>query len=91
MYYYGKQYARNICGGILTLAEARDYGYAETGEVTSEAGYVTRKGNRENSVVYIAGKGKRAGQFYYLAPRFDTTRYCWRVYIARREGVNSEK
>jgi len=91
MYYYGKKYARNICGGILTLAEARRYGYSETGEVTSEAGYVTRKGNRENSVVYIAGKGKRQGQFYYLAPRFDTTRYCNRVYIARGGGDNENK
>lgn len=80
---YSKRVARNLCGEWLTLAEAREYGFSETGEKSLEAGYVSRRGNIENSIVYIAGKGRRAGQFYYLAPNYETTRYCWRVYIAR--------
>lgn len=75
--------ARNLCGGYCTLQDAREMGFTETGERTRQAGYVSRKGNPELSIIYIAGKGRRQGQFYYLAPCLNSTRYCWRVYIAR--------
>ena len=83
---YPPKPARNICSGLLTLAEARKYGYTESGELTRQAGYVSRKGNPEQSIVYIAGKGKRQGQFYYLAPCYDTTRYCLRVWLKKEGG-----
>lgn len=75
--------ARNIYGDLLTLAEARQYGYSETGEKTVQTGYISRRGDIEKSLVYIAGKGKRSGQFYYLAPNYDSTLCSWRVYIAK--------
>lgn len=87
---YSKTYASNLCGQPLNLRDAREMGFTETGEMTREVGYVSRRGNPDFSIVYIAGKGKRAGQFYYLAPCYDTTRYCWRVYIARREAGSDE-
>ena len=76
--------ARDINGSILNLEGARDMGYTESGDKTKQAGYVTRRGDREKSIVYIAGKGRRAGQLYYLAPCFESSLYCWRVYLEKR-------
>lgn len=79
--------ARNLCGGYCTLADAREMGYTESGEIRRQAGYVSRRGDIEKSIVYIAGRGKKQGQFYYLAPCFDSTRYCLRVYLAKNGGA----
>ena len=76
--------ARNLCGGYCTLADAREMGYTESGEKTKQSGYISRRGDIENSIVYIAGKGKRSGQLYYLAPAYDSTFYCWRVWLTKR-------
>ena len=81
---YPPRPAFDIGGSWLTLAAAREDGYTESGEKTKQAGYVSRRGDIENSVVYIAGKGKRSGQLYYLAPAYDSTFYCWRVWLTKR-------
>ena len=81
---YPPQPARDCFGNWLTLAAAREMGLNESGEKTKQSGYVSRRGDIENSIVYIAGKGKRAGQLYYLAPAYDSTLYCWRVYLVKR-------
>ena len=83
---YPPRPARDLCGNWLTLENARDMGLTETGEKTRQAGYCTRRGDREKSIVFIAGKGKRAGQLYDLAPCFDTTRYCYRVWLKKAGG-----
>ena len=53
-------------------------------EVTAQTGYISRKTKalteRDNTPVFVAG-GNRKGQLYYLLPRYDTTRYCWRCYL----------
>ena len=81
---YPPRPARDIGGDWLTLAAAREDGYTESGEKTKQAGYVSRRGDPEKSVVFIAGKGKRSGQLYYLAPAYDSTFYCWRVWLTKR-------
>ena len=81
---YPPRPALDIGGSWLTLAAAREDGYTESGERTKQAGYVSRRGDIEKSVVFIAGKGKRSGQLYYLAPAYDSTLYCWRVYLVKR-------
>ena len=80
---YPPRPALDIGGSWLTLAAAREDGYTESCERTKQAGYVSRRGDIEKSVVFIAGKGKRSGQLYYLAPAYDSTLYCWRVYLAK--------
>ena len=81
---YPPRPARDIFGDWLTLAAAREMGLTESGEKTKQNGYVSRRGDIENSIVYIAGKGKRYGQLYYLAPAYDSTFYCWRVWLTKR-------
>lgn len=53
-------------------------------EVKAQTGYISRKTRalteRDNTPVYVAG-GNRKGQLYYLIPRYDTNRYCWRCYL----------
>ena len=70
-------------GKPLTLAAARAEGYTETGELSRQSGYISRRADIEQSAVYIAGKGSRAGQFYYLAPCRESTRFSWRVYLGK--------
>ena len=53
-------------------------------EVKAQTGYISRKTRalteRDNTPVFVAG-GNRKGQLYYLLPRYDTTRSCWRCYL----------
>ena len=84
---YPPKVARDLFGNRLTLETAREYGYTESGERTKQSEYVSRRGDIEKSLVYIAGKGRRAGQFYYLAPCYDSTLYCWRVYLKKTGGA----
>lgn len=53
-------------------------------EVKAQKGYISRKTmaltERDNTPVFVAG-GNRKGQLFYLLPRYDTTRYCWRCYL----------
>ncbi len=53
-------------------------------ETKAQPGYLSRRTlarkERDDRPVFVAG-GTRKGQLYYLNPRYDTTRYCWRCYI----------
>lgn len=53
-------------------------------DITAQRGYVSRRATLrkkcDDRPVYAAG-GSRKGQLYYLSPRYDTTRYCWRCYL----------
>lgn len=53
-------------------------------ETKAQQGYVSRRTlarkERDDRPVYVAG-GTRKGQLYYLSPRYDTSRYCWRCYL----------
>lgn len=53
-------------------------------ELKAQLGYVSRKTKllkeRDDTPVFVAG-GNRKGQLYYLLPRYDTSRYCWRCYL----------
>ena len=66
-----------------TLSEARSAGYHETGEKMLQIGYIRKGVDVEQSPVYIAGKGARAGRLFYLRHNPLSTRYCIRVYIGR--------
>ena len=48
-----------------------------------QRGYVSRRANRLDQRVYVAG-GTRRGELYYLAPTYASTQYCVRVYIRPR-------
>nr|DAH13614.1 MAG TPA: hypothetical protein [Caudoviricetes sp.] len=74
---------------ICTLGELldrvkKDRSVVRVVEMQSQIGYVSRKivspEEWEETPIYVAG-GKRKGQLYYLSPRVDTTRYCWRCYL----------
>lgn len=62
-------------------------GYMPSGDITKQPGYVSRKipSNAEmlDLPVYIAGRGKRQGEFFVLMPNFHSTRFCYRVYLRR--------
>lgn len=81
---YQPKRAKNVCGGPLTLRDAMDMGYALTGELSYQVGYVSRKSKvNDETAVYIAGRGERAGQLFILTPCFTSTRYCFRQYLRR--------
>lgn len=84
---YPPKMAHDDDGKILNLRQAREMGYTESGERTKQSEYVSRRDDIELSIVYVAGKGKRSGQLYYLAPCYDSTFYCWRVYLVKWEAM----
>ena len=58
--------------------------YAEVTDVKYQRGYKARRNYRvENEeVLFVPQTSKRRrGQAYVLAPRYDTTRYCKRIYF----------
>lgn len=73
---------------FCTLADLedllKDYHMIKVIDAKSQAGYVSRRGGakkeRDDTPVFVAG-GNRKGQLYYLLPRYDTTRYCYRCYL----------
>lgn len=63
---------------ITLLSQATEAGY-KLGDYRRQRGYVSRKPANDRAV-FVAG-GNRAGELYYLAPCFDSSQYCWRVYL----------
>ena len=58
--------------------------YAEVTDTKYQRGYKARRNYRvENEEVLFepATSNRRRGQAYILAPRYDTTRYCTRIYF----------
>ena len=67
----------------MTAREALKKGYTAV-ETRLQHGYISRKTTLETAPVIKAG-GRRKGQLYFLWPNFESTRYCYRVYIAKSE------
>lgn len=58
--------------------------YVEITDTKYQKGYKTRRNYRARTeeVLFVPATSKRRrGQAYILAPRYDTTRYCTRVYF----------
>lgn len=58
--------------------------YAEVTDTKYQRGYKARRNYRvENEeVLFVPATSKRRrGQAYILAPRYDTTQYCTRIYF----------
>lgn len=66
----------------ITAQDAFSDLYMPTGEVKLQNGYVSRRSDPLTSRVYIAG-GNRQGQLFYLEPNYNSTRYCYRVYLRK--------
>lgn len=66
---------------MMNLKEALEQGY-KMEDMKYQRGYVSRKTNREEQKVHIAG-GNRKGQLYVLVPCFESTQYCYRLYLTR--------
>lgn len=65
-----------------SVTEALAAGYEETGDITFQAGYVSRRTDPLKGRVY-QGASCRKGQLFYLAPCRKSTRYCYRVYLQK--------
>lgn len=59
--------------------DARALGYKVT-YTALQRGYVSRRIDVDDQPIMIAG-GHRRGRLYYLAPSWQSTQYCRRVYI----------
>lgn len=58
--------------------------YAEVTDTKYQRGYKARRNYRvgNEEVLFVPATSKRRrGQAYILAPRYDTTRYCTRIYF----------
>lgn len=58
--------------------------YAEVTDAKYQRGYKARRNYRieKEEVLFVPVTSKRRrGQAYILAPRYDTTRYCTRIYF----------
>jgi len=65
---------------ITLLSQAIEAGY-KIADSSRQRGYVSRKPATDRAV-FVAG-GNRAGELYYLAPCFDSTKYCYRQYLSK--------
>lgn len=49
-------------------------------DLKAERGYVSRRLRDMDNLKTGVAKGRRAGEKYVLFPRFDSSRYCYRMY-----------
>lgn len=73
-------------GGITgstpkTFGEAREMGYRVV-ERKRTQGYVSRRNFNADEAPIFEADGRRKGQLYYMAPAYDSGRYCFRCYLA---------
>lgn len=74
---------KNIIGKVKDYIKNSDDVFSKTYDQKKQLGYVTRKVSHEeflNRNVYEAS-GKRKGEYFYLSPSFNSSRYCYRIYI----------
>ena len=67
---------------MKTLNDYLDAGYHLDGGMTYQRGYVSRKVDLGEQIVYEA-KGKRKGELYILVPCYTSSRYCFRHYLTK--------
>ena len=58
-------------------------GFAPSGDVTMQRGYTSRKEPIMNKDVYLVERGPHSGQVFILMASFESTHYCWRVYLKK--------
>ena len=70
---------------VGTLKEFYDRGYRRVEATSYQKGYVSRKPEFQNpaAIPIYRGRGSRNGQYFYLSPLYNSTRYCLRVYISK--------
>lgn len=66
----------------MTVKELKAHGYVET-DSTYQRGYIRRRGYDEDAQQVRTAGGSRKGQYYYLAPAYQTSQYCIRRYMAK--------
>lgn len=67
-----------------TYGQALEMGY-EKADMRRMRGYVKRRDwNELEAPIHVAG-GKRSGQLYYVGPCYDTSWYCYRYYLMKKE------
>ncbi len=49
-------------------------------DIKSTLGYVSRHLKDSDTLTMGVAHGRRAGEKYVLIPRYDSTRYCYRLY-----------
>lgn len=70
----------------MTVKEANKQGWERNGYTAYQRGYVSRKNfDAESAEVYDAG-GRLKGWKYYLAPTWNSTQFCLRVYLSKEEA-----
>lgn len=67
---------------IKTYYDAIAAGYVP-GDIMLQRGYVSRKVCKDTQPVHIAG-GRRKGQLYILLPNWESTQYCYRLYLVKK-------
>lgn len=64
------------CGEFFKACEEGKIVY----DIKSQRGYVSRLLKDSDPLTMGVAGGRRAGEKYVLLPRWDSTRYCYRVY-----------
>ena len=75
----------NITNPIVgTFEDFRNQGYVY-GDIAWQRGYVSRKlTTNATRPVYAVTRGKRKGQLFIVIPSYISTRYCKRIYLAKK-------
>lgn len=71
---------------VGTLIEIMGKGYAATGEMRKQNGYISRKRSTKefmNQPVYLVERGRMTGKMFILMPSYSSTRFCWRQYLEK--------
>jgi hypothetical protein len=69
---------KNIGSSLGSLKSFLESGYV-TSCTSYQRGYITRKHRDTDNVDVLQGRNG----IYYLAPSFDSTRFCVRVYLRK--------
>lgn len=66
-------------------------GKIEVYDRKSERGYVSRRLKDSDPLTTGVAYGRRVGEKYVLLPRWDSTRYCYRVYYKETARYDKDK
>ena len=68
-----------------TFGQMYDEGY-RLGDMQYTKGYVSRKTSDIFTCPVYEARGSRKGELYILEPAYNTSRYCFRHYLYKKEG-----
>lgn len=66
----------------MTVADAFALGYRPYDQ-KYQRGYVSRVTWNESDAEVLTAGGNRKGELYFLAPAWETSNYCYRVYLRK--------